>query len=85
MIDLAEVGVRIADLRKSAGLTQLQLAETLHISHQAVSKWENGYSLPDPDYLVALKVYFNTTVDYLLTGSQTPSVVPVDGERTRQE
>ena len=35
----------ISEKRKSMGLTQQQLAEKLHVSYQAVSKWENGISL----------------------------------------
>ena len=34
----------ISEKRKSMGLTQQQLAEKLHVSYQAVSKWENGVS-----------------------------------------
>ena len=47
MIDLVQVGLRITELRKNAGLTQVRLAERLKITHQAVSKWETGVSLPD--------------------------------------
>ena len=38
------IGKNIADLRKSNGMTQEQLAETLGVSSQTVSKWENGVS-----------------------------------------
>ena len=37
-----ELSERLRQLRKSAGLSQEQLAETLDISRQAVSKWESG-------------------------------------------
>ena len=37
----------LADCRRAAGLTQLQLAEKLNYSDKAVSKWERGESLPD--------------------------------------
>ena len=37
----------IAQLRKSKGLTQLELAERLNYSDKAVSKWERGEGLPD--------------------------------------
>ena len=40
-----QLGNRIAELRKEAGLTQEQLAGKLGVTYQAVSKWENGDSL----------------------------------------
>ena len=58
----------IRELRKSAGLTQKQLAEKLNISFQAVSKWENGDTLPDTGILLELCEVLNTTVDLLLSG-----------------
>lgn len=42
-MNLLSIGDNIRILRKSAGLTQQKLAETLNISCQAISKWENGY------------------------------------------
>ena len=41
------LGQNIAALRKNHRLTQEQLAQALHISAQAVSKWENSLSVPD--------------------------------------
>ena len=42
-----EIGKHITLLRKERGLTQEKLAEVLSVSPQAVSKWENGHSLPE--------------------------------------
>ena len=42
------LGQRIADYRKRLGETQEQLAEAMEVSAQAVSKWENDISCPDP-------------------------------------
>lgn len=44
MIDNITVGKTISMLRQNRGLTQQQLAAALSVSHQAVSKWENGGS-----------------------------------------
>lgn len=53
-------------LRKEHQLTQAQLAEKLHLSRQAVSKWENGESQPDLDTLTALCDIFQVSADELL-------------------
>ena len=42
------IGTIIMRLRKEHGMTQEQLANALGITFQAVSKWENGISSPDP-------------------------------------
>lgn len=44
-IDRAAFGAFVSQLRREKGLTQRQLAEALHISDKAVSKWETGGSL----------------------------------------
>ena len=41
------LGEKIQKLRKSCGLSQLQLAEQLDVSRQSVSKWELNESVPD--------------------------------------
>jgi len=63
MIDREQIGIRIAALRKKAGLSQAGLAEKLGISPQAVSKWESGKNLPDIDLFRELAWLFNTTID----------------------
>lgn len=42
MFDMTAVSLRIAALRKQAGITQMELADRLGISYQAVSSWERG-------------------------------------------
>ncbi len=61
------VAQNIAELRKNAGLTQLQLAEKLNYSDKAVSKWESGASIPDVAVLLSIANLFGVTVDYLLS------------------
>lgn len=60
------LGAVIAKLRLSHGMTQKQLASIIGVSHQAVSKWESGASLPDIDSLQALAQLFGMTVDQLI-------------------
>ena len=57
---------KLQTLRKSAGLSQEQLAERLNVTRQAVSKWETGEGKPDIDNLLLLARLLHTTVDYLL-------------------
>ena len=66
MIDPAELGQRIQERRKQQGLTQEQLGSDLFVSPQAVSKWENGESLPDIGTLPALCKTLGTSADALL-------------------
>ena len=42
-----DIGSKIKALRLTKSMTQEQLAKALHVSAQAVSKWENNSSLPD--------------------------------------
>ena len=45
---------KLVQLRKEKGLTQLELAESLKVSRQAVSKWESGGAIPSTDSLRGL-------------------------------
>ena len=58
----------IKTLRKTAGMSQEQLAEKLHVSRQAVTKWETEGGTPDIENLRAIAALFGITVDELLTG-----------------
>lgn len=59
------IGSNLAELRKREGLTQLELAEKFSYTDRAVSKWENGDTLPDIETLYELCEYYNVTIDYL--------------------
>ncbi len=59
------IGQIIRKLRKERNFTQEELAEQLNISAQAVSKWENGTSLPDISQVVPLASVFGVTTDIL--------------------
>lgn len=74
------IGERIIELRKERNLSQAQLADTLNISRQAVSKWENDLASPDTLKLIQLADVLNTEVEYLATGrkpvyEETPIVL----------
>ena len=69
-MDTLKIGQYIQQQRKAAGMTQRELAEKLNVSFQAVSKWENGDSLPDTALLLDLCDTLNTTADKLLNGGR---------------
>lgn len=56
----------LINLRKSMGMSQLELAKILGVSQQTVSKYENGIREPDNKTLVKLSEIFNVSTDYLL-------------------
>ena len=57
---------KLIRLRKREGLSQEALAEMLGISRQAVSRWENGESVPNPETLKQLSALFDTSINHLL-------------------
>ncbi len=59
-------GQTVKKLRREANMTQEALAETLSISGQAVSRWENDLAMPDISLLPILANLFNVTTDHLL-------------------
>ena len=67
-----DIGNKILFLRKNKGVTQEQLAQTLGVSNQAVSKWESGQCFPDIQLLPDIARYFNVSSDELL-GIETQS------------
>lgn len=65
------IGERIIELRKQAGVSQLDLAKMLDVSRQAVSKWENDLAFPDVSNLIRLADLLETDLEYLATGRRT--------------
>ena len=61
-----DIGEKLRALRRGRRLTQEQLAEALHLSSQAVSKWETGASCPDLDTLLRLAAFYGVSTDELL-------------------
>lgn len=76
-------GQRIRELRLAAGFSQEQLAEELHVSRQAVSKWENGDSAPDLERLSLLGSLFHISLDQLVRGAppEDGQTAPLDFEK----
>lgn len=59
-------GQKIAQLRKEKGMTQKALADQLHVTDKAVSKWERGLNFPDLGLMENLAQVLDTTPSYLL-------------------
>lgn len=77
------IGKRIAELRRSRGLTQDELAQAFGISPQAVSKWENDIACPDIGILPELASMLGVSVDELLSGKSAPAAVLVPEEQRK--
>ncbi len=73
MFDIQSTGQYISFMRKNKGMTQGQLAEKLGVSHQAVSNWERGETMPDIAILTQLAKVLGTTVDRLLLVGEVAS------------
>ena len=60
-----DFGNRLKELRKSVGITQAQLADSLHERRATLSNYENKNVYPGFNMLIKLADYFHVTVDYL--------------------
>ena len=65
---------KLQELRKRRGLTQEELAQALHVSRTAISKWEQGRGYPSIDSLKEISGYFSVTIDELLSGEKLISL-----------
>ena len=71
---------KLTVLRKESGYTQLDLAEKVRVSRQAISKWETGRVLPSAENLKYLSELFGVSVDYLLNDDMTEEPKPKEQE-----
>ena len=69
-MDTKAVGRLIAQRRKALGLSQAELAERLHVTDKAVSKWETGRGMPAIDSLESLAEVLGLSVSELLSGRE---------------
>lgn len=60
------LATKLVSLRKQKGLTQMELAEKLNVSRQAISRWEVGAAVPSTDNLKVLGDLYEVPVEYLL-------------------
>ena len=71
-MNLAE---KLKKARENAGFSQMDIAEKLNISRQAISKWENGWTSPDIDNLIILSDLYHISLDELLKDEQNEKKV----------
>ena len=74
---------RLTALRKKKGLSQLELAEALGVSRQAVSRWEVGASAPGTENLLALSRLYGVPLDELV-GGPARAAEPEAGPNARE-
>jgi class 3 adenylate cyclase len=63
---MMDIGIKIRSLRERHGLKQVNLANALQVTPQAVSKWEKGANLPDVKVLTKIARLFDVSTDYIL-------------------
>lgn len=76
------LGNFIAESRKEIGMTQQGLADRLHVTNAAVSKWERGLSYPDLSMLEPLASALNMTVSELMACKRNPEKSAADTDET---
>ena len=69
-MDQIKIGKFIAKKRKALSLTQRELAEKLHVSDKAISKWETGNGLPEVSLMMPLCEILEISVNELLSGEK---------------
>lgn len=83
-MDCGKVGALLLRLRKEKHMTQKQVADRLHISDKAISKWERGLGCPDVSLLGELSGLFAINIDRLLLGAcETNGAEPGNLRRLR--
>lgn len=76
-IELGQIiGKNITRLRKTANMTQLELAEKLNYSDKSVSKWEQGNGIPDVRILMQIAELFGVTLDDLVHEQREHKLMP---------
>ena len=83
---MSDISKRLTKYRKTAKLSQEEVAEKLNVSRQTVSKWETGQSTPDFDKIAPLCELYNISTDELLRGVVTPKKEePTENEEIEED
>lgn len=65
-----EFAKQLKKLRTDKGLSQEDIAQKIHVTRQAVSRWEAGSSVPDLETAVQLAAFFDVSLDWLVLNKQ---------------
>lgn len=78
-----KLGRNLRNARKAAGETQKEVAQAIHVAHNAISQYETGERCPDLSCVTALAAHFRIPVDQLLSGnvSEEGSMLSMDWNR----
>ena len=68
------MGEMISALRKEKGMTQRELAQLLHMTDKAVSKWERGAACPDTQTIPRLAEILGISIEELMTAKPAPEI-----------
>lgn len=66
--------MRLKEIRKSKGVSQLKLAMDLNMSQNTISRYETGDREPGINELIKIADYFDVSVDYLLERTENPKM-----------
>ena len=66
--------MRLKELRKKKGISQLRLATDLNTTQNTISRYETGEREPGIDELIEIADYFNVSVDYLIGRTENPKM-----------
>ena len=66
--------VRLKEIRKSKGISQLKMAMDLNTNQNTISRYETGEREPGITELIKIADYFNVSIDYLLERTDNPNI-----------
>lgn len=66
--------MRLKEIRKAKGISQLKLAMDLHTTQNTISRYETGEREPGIAELIRIADYFNVSIDYLLDRTDNPNI-----------
>lgn len=76
-----QIGNNIKSFRSENSLTQKDLAEKLHVTAQAVSRWENDEVQPDLDTIQEMANIFNVSIEEIINGKKVEEPAPVEEQK----
>jgi len=72
---MQETGLKISTMRKSRNMTQVELADKIGVTYQAVSSWERGLTMPDISKLPDVSQVLEISIDELLGNTQQATII----------